>query len=486
MRVKSWLPAVVALGLLCLAPGGSYNPVPAGGTTNQVLSKKSNSDFDLQWATSSSGEPALGSPASDGWLLSSTAAGVRSWKNPATLIINNLADSTDPTKTAVFDLSGKTTGTQSTIKVGNGTLVIPLAVAAVSHQFVTSIPSTGTPTLAQPAIADVSDATTAGQNLVKVTNPGAISFPKFAADNSVSTRTPAQVLSDIGAQASGSYALTSSGNTLTGNQTINEAAGGSGLTITGATQTTSKPVINLTQTWNAGGVTFTGLKFNLTDTASASGSLFFDFQIGGVSKFYASKAGRIYPLPGGGVGGVKNAPAYSFNDSNGKNEGFDYDTNNNFAYYSKAGAMVFGILASGTALNNSGYYAWGSGGDAGYNVDAGLYRNAAGIVEVNNGSAGSYRDLYLRDIKTQSIGGTLSVKSGANAKAGTFTLSSGTATVSNTSVTANSVVACTVKTSSGTLGTGTPEIVITASTGFTATGVATDNSTYNFVIFEVN
>ena len=89
-------------------------------------------------------------------------------------------------------------------------------------------------------------------------------------------------------------------------------------------------------------------------------------------------------------------------------------------------------------------------------------------------------------IATVLAGKTLAIKSGANAKAGTFTLSSGTVTVSNTSVTTNSVVCCTVKTSSGTLGTGTPEIVITAGTGFTATGVATDNSTYNFIILEVN
>lgn len=43
--------------------------------------------------------------------------------------------------------------------------------------------------------------TTVGANLFTATNPSAISFPKVAADNSVSFRTPAQVLSDIGAQA---------------------------------------------------------------------------------------------------------------------------------------------------------------------------------------------------------------------------------------------------------------------------------------------
>lgn len=42
-------------------------------------------------------------------------------------------------------------------------------------------------------------ATTVGSSLFTATNPSAISFPKIAADNSVSFRTPAQVLSDIGA-----------------------------------------------------------------------------------------------------------------------------------------------------------------------------------------------------------------------------------------------------------------------------------------------
>ena len=64
--------------------------------------------------------------------------------------------------------------------------------------------------------------------------------------------------------------------------------------LTGATVTTSQPVLNLSQTWNASGVTFTGLKFNATDTASASGSLLLDLQVGGSSKLYVNKAGDIY------------------------------------------------------------------------------------------------------------------------------------------------------------------------------------------------
>ena len=64
-------------------------------------------------------------------------------------------------------------------------------------------------------------------------------------------------------------------------------------TGTGTGVTTSSPVLNLTQTWNAGAVTFTGLKFNATDTASASASLLIDLQVGGSSKFKVDKAGNV-------------------------------------------------------------------------------------------------------------------------------------------------------------------------------------------------
>ncbi|CAN5327447.1 hypothetical protein BH09VER1_BH09VER1_49010 [soil metagenome] len=82
------------------------------------------------------------------------------------------------------------------------------------------------------------------------------------------------------------------------------------------------------------------------------------------------------------------------------------------------------------------------------------------------------------------LGKTLSIKSGTNAKAGTFTLAAGAATVANTSVTANSVIICTLKSLGGSRA-GNPDVVPTASTGFVATGGASDTSTYNYVILEV-
>jgi hypothetical protein len=74
--------------------------------------------------------------------------------------------------------------------------------------------------------------------------------------------------------------------------------------------------------------------------------------------------------------------------------------------------------------------------------------------------------------------------SAANLKAGTFTLVAGSATVSNTSVTTNSVIVCTLKTVGG-VRVGNPDIVPTASTGFTATGGGSDTSTYNYIVLEI-
>lgn len=89
-------------------------------------------------------------------------------------------------------------------------------------------------------------------------------------------------------------------------------------------------------------------------------------------------------------------------------------------------------------------------------------------------------------LSSQVAGSTIAIKSGSNAKAGTFTLSGGAATVSNTSVTANSVVQFTIKTSSGTPDGSTHVSATSVGTSFTVAGNAGDNSTYNYVILEVN
>jgi hypothetical protein len=80
--------------------------------------------------------------------------------------------------------------------------------------------------------------------------------------------------------ASGTIALTS-GTTFTT------------LTANNGTLTASAPVLDLAQTWNNAAVTFTGLRFNVTNTASDSNSHFAEFQTGGVTQFAIRNTGEI-------------------------------------------------------------------------------------------------------------------------------------------------------------------------------------------------
>ena len=52
-------------------------------------------------------------------------------------------------------------------------------------------------------------------------------------------------------------------------------------------------IYDIAATWNNGATTFTGIKLNVTDTASASGSLLMDLQVGGVSQFKVDKTGAV-------------------------------------------------------------------------------------------------------------------------------------------------------------------------------------------------
>lgn len=70
-------------------------------------------------------------------------------------------------------------------------------------------------------------------------------------------------------------------------------------TITGAwtfnigTITSDIKIAQLLATWNNAAVAFSGLVIDVTDTASASGSLLMDLKLGGVSKFSVDKSGKM-------------------------------------------------------------------------------------------------------------------------------------------------------------------------------------------------
>jgi hypothetical protein len=66
--------------------------------------------------------------------------------------------------------------------------------------------------------------------------------------------------------------------------------------LTGDTLTASAPVLDLAQTWNSVGTTFTGVRFNAagsSSTNSAAASLLMDLQTGGTSQFKVDKTGSL-------------------------------------------------------------------------------------------------------------------------------------------------------------------------------------------------
>jgi hypothetical protein len=73
------------------------------------------------------------------------------------------------------------------------------------------------------------------------------------------------------------------------------------LTVGGKTVTTDAPIINLSQTWNNAATTFTGLKLNVTDTASAADSNLLDLQTNGTSLVTVTPTGKITIPRGSGV-----------------------------------------------------------------------------------------------------------------------------------------------------------------------------------------
>jgi hypothetical protein len=75
--------------------------------------------------------------------------------------------------------------------------------------------------------------------------------------------------------------------------------------LTGDVLTADAPVLNLTQTWDNNAVTFTGIRYNVTNTNSAAASLLMDLQVGGVSQFKVEKSGGFNFYSGAGVSTIQ-------------------------------------------------------------------------------------------------------------------------------------------------------------------------------------
>lgn len=164
------------------------------------------------------------------------------------------------------------------------------------------------------------------------------------------------------------------------------------LTLAGATITADEPIVNSTQTWNSGGTTFTGRKFNVTDTASAAASLLEDWQVGGVSKASIRKDG-LATFDGGVTVAATKAITVS-----------------STGYFDSVSKVRIGNIGGndGIAIVSSGRLCFSSTVPSGGTQDTVLTRAAAGIFAMASNSGGAA--LQLTEMTAPSAGATNTVR----------------------------------------------------------------------------
>jgi hypothetical protein len=163
-----------------------------------------------------------------------------------------------------------------------------------------------------------------------------------------------------------------------GSTTPNSAAFTS-LSANNGTLTASAPVLDLSQTWNNAGVTFTGLRVNVTNTASGSSSLLADFQVNGTSVLEVNSRGLTK------VRKVSNITEYVniFEVFKASSSFFQIRDDGNYTFPSvKGGALAtYKTVAKsgGFFLASGGQLGWTSSATDGYNIatDLSIVRDAA-------------------------------------------------------------------------------------------------------------
>lgn len=152
-------------------------------------------------------------------------------------------------------------------------------------------------------------------------------------------------------------------------------------------------IFNMVDTWNDAATTFTSIKMNTTDTASAAGSLLMDLQVGGVSRFAVDKTGYL------------SSPGFS-SSSTFTRAGLETGTNANL---SMASGSTFTFRSATTSM---------------YFLDAGTFRTATSNTRDLGASGILWKAAYLATLwaggnaaLTSDAANTLAQRNGTNAQA---------------------------------------------------------------------
>ena len=166
------------------------------------------------------------------------------------------------------------------------------------------------------------------------------------------------------------------------------------LNANNGTLTASAPVLDLSQTWSASGVTFTGLRLNITDTASAAASNLLEIQVGGVTRVMLKKSGTLHLGQFTNSGFYTPAPAW-----HGSTAGLMCATN--LAVGSSLDTILerggAGILEQRNLANSQTFRLYNTFTDAS-NYERGFMRWSSNVLQIGTeaGGTGSARALELQ------------------------------------------------------------------------------------------
>jgi hypothetical protein len=207
------------------------------------------------------------------------------------------------------------------------------------------------------------------------------------------------------------------------------------LNVNAGTVTASTPAFNLAQTWNNAAIQFRAVNINATDTASdLYRSYLLNLQTNGVDIFSFAKKGLLYfdtYLTGSDAcfqirnqsGDADSRILFRGTINGGANAWFDWGAAGDgsagpatldYLYFRTApganaqtifqpnGVTTLRLDESKVSLGPLGVFGF-STTTGGSTQDIGLARNAAGVLEVNSGTIGTFRDLVTRSVRGAAV-----------------------------------------------------------------------------------
>jgi hypothetical protein len=292
------------------------------------------------------------------------------------------------------------------------TTVLPATATATSHNFFIAYNNTtGAFTKAQPAIADLSDAGQLGTWAVITPGTGIATWLASPTEANLKTAQSglawldtAQTFTAINTFGSGLLKVTSPWVTTD----IKDSGGNSMLAFTPTASAVDGVTFTNAATANPATVTMaaTGSDSNINLALNTKGTGKLVYTSGVTSSGYNMIATLFAGgLSSGGYAGVEIGKQAATNDGVAWDFNWaGFGSNSNFFRLGMHGGTNLigwgdggvGIGAPATpGANNLGFV---SAGIIKWNNDAGIGRNAAGIVEINSGTAGTFRDLKLRTL----------------------------------------------------------------------------------------